>query len=437
MNLLDWLLVVLVARLRPLRLLAGLRHRRLRDRRAAARRPARHLAGPDRPRRRRPRRCWVSLGALFIVILSRLARPGAAPVRRRADPRPDHLAAGPGPRRRRRRRAQRGRRAAGRLGARASRSRAPGSAAITPLVRDSTVLAEVNEALPTSAGQALAGLQRRRRHQFFPRYLEPFAPRADRRGRPGPPRLLTRPRRRSTPRPSVAQGPRRPTAAAAASRAPASSTPPDRLMTNAHVVAGVDRPRGRSSATTRSTPQVVYYNPDLDVAVLARRRPATARTCASTSTAEPRRRRRGPRLPRRTARTTCSRRGSAPSSGCARPTSTATARCIREVYSLRGTDPAGQLRRPDRLLRRRRPRRGLRGVGHRRRHRLRADRRPGRASAAAAGVTADGEVGTGDCAVAEPACASTGAAGSGRPLEGLLGSPCAWCDRALGRARPS
>ena len=49
-NLLDWLLVVLVARLRALGLLAGVRHRRVRDRRAAARRPVRRLDRADRAR---------------------------------------------------------------------------------------------------------------------------------------------------------------------------------------------------------------------------------------------------------------------------------------------------------------------------------------------------------------------------------------------------
>ena len=58
MNLLDWLLVRAGGGLRPLRLLAGFRHRRLRHRGAAARRALRRLAGADRARRRRTRRCW-------------------------------------------------------------------------------------------------------------------------------------------------------------------------------------------------------------------------------------------------------------------------------------------------------------------------------------------------------------------------------------------
>ena len=45
----------------------------------------------------------------------------------------------------------------------------------------------------------------------------------------------------------------------------------DRLMTNAHVVAGVDDPEVDRSTTARSSAEVVYYNPDLDVAVLGRR----------------------------------------------------------------------------------------------------------------------------------------------------------------------
>ncbi len=43
----------------------------------------------------------------------------------------------------------------------------------------------------------------------------------------------------------------------------------DRLMTNAHVVAGVDDPEIEFSADDKVDAEVVYYNPDLDIAVLA------------------------------------------------------------------------------------------------------------------------------------------------------------------------
>ena len=44
---------------------------------------------------------------------------------------------------------------------------------------------------------------------------------------------------------------------------------PDRVMTNAHVVAGVAAPRVVGDDGEETEAQVVYYNPDLDVAVLA------------------------------------------------------------------------------------------------------------------------------------------------------------------------
>ena len=60
----------------------------------------------------------VSLGALFIVILSASLGQAVCQFTGVADPRQDHLAADPRRRRRRRRGAQRGRRAPRRLGAR-------------------------------------------------------------------------------------------------------------------------------------------------------------------------------------------------------------------------------------------------------------------------------------------------------------------------------
>ena len=119
MNVLDWCLVALVG-LRPVRLLAGLRHRRVRHRRAAARRPARRVAGARRPRGRRAVAVGVAGGALHRDPL-RLRGPGGVPVRRRADPGAHPLAADPRGRRRRRGRPQRGGRAARRVGARGRR----------------------------------------------------------------------------------------------------------------------------------------------------------------------------------------------------------------------------------------------------------------------------------------------------------------------------
>jgi len=137
---------------------------------------------------------------------------------------------------------------------------------ITPMVRSSTVLGEVDGVLPTSAGGVLQAFNNVVGTSFFPRYLEPFAPERIVEVGPGPQRLLKDPD----------------VTAAATSVLKVRGTndcgrgvegsgfvyAPDRVMTNAHVVAGVDDPElivGDSSVPA----EVVYYNPDIDVAVLA------------------------------------------------------------------------------------------------------------------------------------------------------------------------
>jgi uncharacterized membrane protein required for colicin V production len=64
---------------------------------------------------------------------------------------------------------------------------------ITPLVRDSKVLAEVNSVLPASASSKLSAFNDVVGTTFFPRYLEPFAPERIVPVPPGPNRLLTDP----------------------------------------------------------------------------------------------------------------------------------------------------------------------------------------------------------------------------------------------------
>ncbi len=139
-------------------------------------------------------------------------------------------------------------------------------AAITPMVRSSAVLKEVDHVLPQSAGGVLQAFNDVVGTSFFPRYLEPFAPERIVEVGPGPRRLLRDP--------DVAD--------AADSVLKIRGTNEcgngiegsgflyagNRLMTNAHVVAGVDDPEvllGESSVPA----EVVYYNPDIDVAVLA------------------------------------------------------------------------------------------------------------------------------------------------------------------------
>jgi S1-C subfamily serine protease len=138
--------------------------------------------------------------------------------------------------------------------------------AVTPLVRDSTILAKVDQTLPADSDKVLQTFNNVVGTTFFPRYLEPFAPERIVAVRPGDPRMLTDPD----------------VIAAEASVVKVRGTngcgggiegtgffyAPGRLMTNAHVVAGVTRPEvevGGSSVVA----SVVLYDADLDIAVLA------------------------------------------------------------------------------------------------------------------------------------------------------------------------
>jgi S1-C subfamily serine protease len=137
---------------------------------------------------------------------------------------------------------------------------------ITPLVQDSKVLAEVNRVLPASASSKLSAFNDVVGTTFFPRYLEPFAPERIVPVPPGPRRLLTDPDvQRAAEEVVRVRGTNRCHQGIEGS---GFVYAPDRVMTNAHVVAGVHSPvidiRG-----TAVPARVVYYNPDLDVAVLS------------------------------------------------------------------------------------------------------------------------------------------------------------------------
>jgi S1-C subfamily serine protease len=137
---------------------------------------------------------------------------------------------------------------------------------ITPLVQKSKVLAEVNRILPAEASSKLSAFNDVVGTTFFPRYLEPFAPERIVPVPPGPRRMLTDPdvqragadvvRIRSTN--SCHQG----------IEGSGFVYAPDRVMTNAHVVAGVTTPEVEIHQTEVSA-RVVYYNAQLDVAVLS------------------------------------------------------------------------------------------------------------------------------------------------------------------------
>jgi len=137
---------------------------------------------------------------------------------------------------------------------------------ITPMVRDSRILAEVNSLLPATACSQLSAFNDVVGTTFFPRYLEPFAPERIVPVPPGPKRMLTDPDVQRAAADVV-----RIRSANQCSQGIEGSGfvyAPDRIMTNAHVVAGVSSPLIDVNNTSVSG-RVVYYNPDIDVAVIA------------------------------------------------------------------------------------------------------------------------------------------------------------------------
>jgi S1-C subfamily serine protease len=133
-------------------------------------------------------------------------------------------------------------------------------------VRNSEVLGRVNEVVPDRAVRALSSFNDVVGSSFFPRYLEPFARERIVRVGPPPGRIAADPEVRA--------------AAASVLKIHGDNGcgqgvegtgflySPTRLMTNAHVVAGVTSPRVVVDSEEIEA-RVVYYDPDLDVAVLA------------------------------------------------------------------------------------------------------------------------------------------------------------------------
>jgi S1-C subfamily serine protease len=133
-------------------------------------------------------------------------------------------------------------------------------------VRDSAVLDRVNGVMPTDAARALDSFNEVVGSSFFPRYLEPFARE----------RIVEV----GAPPPGIGRDPDVKRAAGGVYKIRGENScgrgvegtgflyGPDRVMTNAHVVAGVDRPD--VIVGDRQVPaRVVYYNPDIDISVLA------------------------------------------------------------------------------------------------------------------------------------------------------------------------
>ena len=148
------------------------------------------------------------------------------------------------------------------LGVAASGARLPW---VSKEIRRSEVLGRVNAVMPASAVQLLTSFNDVVGSSFFPRYLEPFA--AERIIRVGPPPK------------GIARDPEVQAAGQSVLKIRGVNRcgrgvegtgflySPDRLMTNAHVVAGVTTPTVLVGDEEVDA-EVVYYNPDLDVAVL-------------------------------------------------------------------------------------------------------------------------------------------------------------------------
>jgi S1-C subfamily serine protease len=148
------------------------------------------------------------------------------------------------------------------LGVAISGSRIPG---IGPLVRDSKVLVTVNNLMPAKAQDTLRGFDKVVGSSFFPRYLEPFAPE----------RIVNV----APPPGSAVRDPDVVAAEQSVYKVRGNNScgngvegtgflySSGRVMTNAHVVAGVRDPQVR--VDDRDLPAtVVYYNPSIDVAIL-------------------------------------------------------------------------------------------------------------------------------------------------------------------------
>jgi S1-C subfamily serine protease len=148
------------------------------------------------------------------------------------------------------------------LGVAISGSRIPG---ISPQVRDSKVLLAVNRVMPVQAQQALRSFDQVVGSSFFPRYLEPFAPERIVNVEPAQPRVVRDPDIRNA-RQSVFKI-RSTNRCGSGVEGTGFLYAPHRLMTNAHVVAGVTEPEIKDGDRTLDA-TVVYYNPDVDVAVL-------------------------------------------------------------------------------------------------------------------------------------------------------------------------
>jgi S1-C subfamily serine protease len=149
------------------------------------------------------------------------------------------------------------------LGVAVSGSSLPG---ISNQVRSSAVLAEVDDVMPDRADEALRAFNEVVGSSFFPRYLEPFAPEQIVEVGPPPSRIARDPEVRAA-QASVLKI-RGENSCGRGVEGTGFLYSPGRVMTNAHVVAGVEDP-SVLVGDHEVDATVVLYDPDLDVAVLA------------------------------------------------------------------------------------------------------------------------------------------------------------------------
>lgn len=149
------------------------------------------------------------------------------------------------------------------LGVAISGSRISG---ITPMVRSSAVLSTVDQVLPNGVDRALRQFNNTVGTSFFPRYMEPFAPERIIEVPKGDPAVL-----KDADVVLARESVLKVYGYGSCGRGIEGSGfvyAPGRLMTNAHVVAGVTEPEVQVDG--RDVPaKVVHYDDDLDVAVLA------------------------------------------------------------------------------------------------------------------------------------------------------------------------
>ena len=137
---------------------------------------------------------------------------------------------------------------------------------VTKQVNSSAVLGRVNQVMPGQAVQALNSFNEVVGSSFFPRYLEPFAQEHIVDVGPPPPKIGSDPDIRAAAQSVVkVRGENRCGQGVEGSGFLYS---PTRVMTNAHVVAGVGSPHVLVGDQEVDA-SVVYYNPEIDVAVLA------------------------------------------------------------------------------------------------------------------------------------------------------------------------